>query len=78
MARHGELIRRAREARGWSISELARAAGIDRPMVSRIERAELSGSLVTVAALFAALDMDLNLLKPDSDAGLEGATTECA
>jgi transcriptional regulator with XRE-family HTH domain len=83
---HGELIRRAREELGWSIAALARAAGVDRPMVSRIERGQMTGSLETVTALFRALSLDMNLLLkaplPDelslSDAPTEIDPTPCA
>ena|GEM_PF-4226668 len=71
--RHGELIRRTREGRGMTRTQLSRASGVDRGMLSHIEDGDLSGSIETLLRLAKALDMDLNPLK-DEDS-LEDAVT---
>lgn len=55
----GDLIRSARERKGWSISELARRAGLDRSMLSRIEAGQIRGSASTQLKLALALDLPL-------------------
>lgn len=62
----GELIRTARESREWSKGELSRRSGVDRPMISRIEAGQKTGSVSTIVALFGALGIDLNLLKDET------------
>lgn len=51
----GARIRAAREARGMSMSELARAAGLSPGAVSRIERGEREPGSGTLAAMARAL-----------------------
>lgn len=63
----GQLLRASREKRGWSISKVARMAGVDRPMVSRIESGRMTGSVETIVAIAKVLDVDLNLLKDGLD-----------
>lgn len=67
LARRGALIKEAREHRDWTIAELARKAGVDRTRASRVEAGKAGESLATVVALFMALDIDLNLLKSETD-----------
>lgn len=59
MASLAELITSARESKGWTISELARQAEVDRAFVSRIEAGQLRGSAETQVRLARALDLDL-------------------
>lgn len=68
-----DLVRAARESRGWSKSELARQAKVDRALVSRIEEGERTGSVETVVAVAKALDIDLNALK--GERGLDDLPT---
>jgi len=42
-------IRLEREARGWSLSELAERAGVSRAMIHKIERAESSPTATLLA-----------------------------
>jgi DNA-binding MarR family transcriptional regulator/DNA-binding XRE family transcriptional regulator len=49
---HGSVLRRAREAAGWSQRELARRAGVHQPQVARAERGE--DLLMSVLARLAA------------------------
>ena len=51
----GSRIRAAREARGMSMSELARASGLSPGAVSRIERGEREPGSGTLAAMARAL-----------------------
>jgi transcriptional regulator with XRE-family HTH domain len=60
-----ELLKDARGKRGWSKARLAKVAGVDRAIVSRIENGIHPGSLRTVARLARALGIDLNELKHD-------------
>lgn len=59
----GQLIVAARKSKGWTQVELAEISGVDRSTLSKVERGEVSGSLDTMIALAAPLDIDLNLLK---------------
>lgn len=52
----GELVRGAREARGWTQEDLAAEAGLDRTYVGGIERGERNLALLNVNKLAVALD----------------------
>lgn len=60
------MIARAREARGWSMAELARQAGLSVNTVSAIEREVRAPSLRVGAALAESLDL-WNLLRTPAD-----------
>jgi transcriptional regulator with XRE-family HTH domain len=62
LCRRGSIIRRAREARCWTISRLAREARVDRAQVSKIEVGKAGESLPGVLELARVLNIDLNLL----------------
>ena len=51
----GQNVRRLRQERGVTLSELAASAGISLPMLSRLEKGDVSPSLETLAALAEAL-----------------------
>lgn len=72
----GSLITEARKRRGWTITELAAAAGVDRGNLSKVERGERGASLDMLLALARVIDIDLNLLVKSD--GLEDAPTEIA
>lgn len=55
-------LRGIRDARGLTVRELAAKAGVSAPTVSRIETGQRNGSLETLAALAAALDVEPDLL----------------
>lgn len=57
-----ERLRHEREARGWSLADLAGRAGVSRAMISRIERAEASPTAVLLARLSAAFGLSLSAL----------------
>jgi transcriptional regulator with XRE-family HTH domain len=48
-----------REARGWSLAELAERSGVAKATISKIERCEASPTAVTLARLAAAFDLTL-------------------
>ncbi len=60
-------VRTARKGKSMTQADLAGACGIDRSMISRIERGE-DCTLRTLRALGHALDIDYRLLMPASSA----------
>ena len=60
--RFGAVIRRLREARGWSQEVLAARADLNRSYMGEIERATVMASLVTAAKLARALEVPLSEL----------------
>ena len=48
------VLRQARAARGWSVSEAARQSGVSRRMIGMLERAERRPSVSTARALIRA------------------------
>lgn len=53
-----DIIRRLREAKGWSQEELAAAADVGRATIQRVERGRVVPSRETLRALASALDVD--------------------
>ncbi|MCW2959892.1 MAG: putative Xre family binding protein [Thermoleophilia bacterium] len=49
----------ARLARGWSQADLARALGVQRPVVSRFESGDVDPRWSTVVRVFTALEIPL-------------------
>lgn len=73
LARLGQRIVKAREAKGWNQRELAEAAGLDQAIVSRVESGTREASLATLHKLRDALALDddtwlgwLDAVKPTS------------
>ncbi len=64
-------IRREREARGWSIAELAEASGVSRAMISKVERAEASPTASLLGRLSGALGLTVSALlaRAEADGG---------
>lgn len=56
IARH---VRLEREARGWSLADLAEASTVAKATISKIERAEISPTAVTLLKLATAFDLTL-------------------
>ena len=52
--RAAAVLRQARTARGWSVSEAARRSGVSRRMIGMLERAERRPSVSTAQALITA------------------------
>lgn len=64
-------IRRERDARGWSIAELATASGVSRAMISKVERAESSPTAALLGRLSGAFHLTVSALlaRAEADAG---------
>ena len=62
-------IRLERDARGWSLAELAERAGVSKATISKIEREEVSPTAVILVRLAAAFDLTLAglLLRAEGD-----------
>jgi transcriptional regulator with XRE-family HTH domain len=58
-ARIARRIRLERDARGWSMADLADRSGVAKATISKIERAEMSPTAVTLLRLAAAFDLTL-------------------
>jgi transcriptional regulator with XRE-family HTH domain len=56
IARH---VRLEREARNWSLADLATRSGVSKAAISKIEREEMSPSAAILARLAAAFDLTL-------------------
>jgi transcriptional regulator with XRE-family HTH domain len=70
-ARIARRIRLERDARGWSLSDLAERSGLAKATISKIERAEMSPTAVTLLKLATAFDLTLAglLLRAEADEG---------
>jgi transcriptional regulator with XRE-family HTH domain len=71
-ARLARQIRQEREARGWSLADLAALSGVAKASISKIERGEVSPSAVILLRLATAFDLTLAglLLRSEGDKGL--------
>lgn len=68
-------VRRYRQAGGLTVNELAVRAGISKAMLSKIENAQTSCSLTTVARIAGALDVPATSLFRGADAEREAVFT---
>jgi transcriptional regulator with XRE-family HTH domain len=73
-------LRVEREARGWSIAELAERSGVSRAMISKVERAEASPTAALLGRLVSALGLTLSTLlaRAEGDAGQSGRVARAA
>lgn len=71
-------VRALRRASGLSVAELATKAGLSKAMLSKIENAQTSCSLTTLAKLAATLDVPVTALFRGADTGREAVFTEAA
>jgi transcriptional regulator with XRE-family HTH domain len=55
-------LKTEREARGWSVAELAERSGVSRAMISKVERAEASPTAVLLGKLSGAFGLTLSAL----------------
>ncbi len=69
-------VRALRRATGLSVADMATKAGISKAMLSKIENAQTSCSLATLAKLAAMLDVPVTSLLRGADNGREAAYTE--
>lgn len=63
----GELMKRQRERKGYSIRTLAKRAGVTASHISRLEAGKRDWSGISVSNLFSilrALDLDITILTP--------------
>jgi transcriptional regulator with XRE-family HTH domain len=58
----GERVRRLREAKGFSLRDLARTAGVSAPMLSQVERGETSPTLQLATKIASGLELSLSQL----------------
>ena len=58
-ARIARRVRLERDARGWSLADLAERSGVARATISKIEREEMSPTAVTLVRLAGAFDLTL-------------------
>ena len=58
-ARIARRLRLERDARGWSLAELAERAGVAKATISKIEREEMSPTAVLLVRLAGAFDLTL-------------------
>jgi transcriptional regulator with XRE-family HTH domain len=65
---------RAREHKGWTQGELARASGLDRVTVANIERGASLGAISTLYRLSCALDVTPNELLGVTDGNSSQST----
>ena len=63
----GRALNRLRGERGLTVTALAEGAGVSPPMISRIEKGQVSPSLSTLAALAGALQVPVMALLAASD-----------
>jgi transcriptional regulator with XRE-family HTH domain len=70
-ARLAFSIRQEREARGWSLADLAERSGVSRASISKIERAEASPTAVILVRLAGAFDLTLAGLLARAEGGSE-------
>src|SRR6185503_722365 len=73
-----QRVRLERDLRNWSLAELAERSGVSKPMISKIERQEVSPTAAILARLAAAFDMTLAtlLLRAEGGPRLSRAVTQ--
>jgi len=65
-------IRVEREARGWSLTELAERSGVSRAMINKVERGESSPTATLLGRLSGALGLTMSTLLARAEAGTGG------
>lgn len=71
-ARIALRLRSEREARGWSLDQLAERSGVSRAMISKVERQESSPTAVLLGRLSAAFGLTLSQLLARAEQGAGG------
>lgn len=76
--RLAQRIRLERDLRNWSLGELAERSGVSKPMISKIEREEVSPTAALLGRLAAAFGMTLAtlLLRAESGSRLSRAAAQ--
>jgi len=70
-SRLADRVKTERESRGWSLADLAKRSGVSKPMISKIERGEVSPTAVLLGRLSGAFGLTLSTLLMRA----EGATS---
>ncbi len=70
--RLGARVHLERLLRGWSLTELAEAAGVSRAMIGKIERGETSPTASVLGRLSGAFGVTLSSLLTSADRGRDG------
>ncbi len=65
-----QRIRSEREARGWSLGDLAERSGVAKATISKIERGEASPTATVLGRLSGGLGLSLSTLLARAEAGL--------
>src|SRR5690242_20447124 len=65
-------LRAEREARGWSLSDLASRSGVSRAMISKIERGEASPTAALLGRLSGAFGLTLSTLLARAEGDASG------
>lgn len=70
-SRLARRLKLEREARGWSLAEVAGRSGVSKAMISKIERGEVSPTAALLARLASAFGLTLStlLLRAEQQAG---------
>ena len=76
--RLAERIRAEREARGWSLDELATRSAVSRAMISKIERGVSSPTAALLGRLSGALGLSLSRLLVQAEAAAAGRLSRAA
>ncbi|MEJ2868721.1 XRE family transcriptional regulator [Actinomycetospora sp. OC33-EN08] len=71
----GAQVRRIRHDSGQTLAEMAARTGISKAMLSKIENAQISCSLTTLARLASALEVPVTALFRDADTPREAVFT---
>jgi transcriptional regulator with XRE-family HTH domain len=69
--RIADRLRLEREARGWTLSDLAARSGVSRAMISKVERREASPTAAVLVRLAGAFDLTLGGLIARSEGDAE-------
>ncbi len=62
-------LKAEREARGWTIAELASRSGVSRAMISKVERAEASPTAALLGRLSGAFGLTVSTMLARAEAG---------
>lgn len=71
-SRLGARIRTEREARGWSLTDLAQRSGVSRAMINRVERGEASPTASLLGRLSGAFGLTLSALLARTESSRSG------
>jgi transcriptional regulator with XRE-family HTH domain len=67
-------LRLERDARGWSLAELAQRSGVSKAMISKVERGQASPTAALLGRLSGALGLTMSALLARAEGGPERVT----